>query len=70
MLDTNVGIHERQYNVRMKSINIITHCSGVAFVTKTCSRGFCLLIMVCIYQNVHIDKFVSKMHDAIFFKIF
>ena len=30
--------------------------SAVAYVTKTCSRSFRLLIRVVIYQTVHIDK--------------
>ena len=32
------------------------------------SRGFCLLIRVCIYQNVHLDKYISKMVVANFFE--
>ena len=31
------------------------------------SRDFCLLIRVYIYQNVHLDKYISKMVVAIFF---
>ena len=30
--------------------------SGVAYVTKICSRGHFLLIRVCIYQNVRLCK--------------
>ena len=32
------------------------------------SRGFCLLIRVFIYQNVHLDKYISKMVVANFFE--
>ena len=31
------------------------------------SRGFCLLIRVFIYQNAHLDKYISKMVVANFF---
>ena len=30
------------------------------------SRGFCLLTRVCIYQTVHLDKYISKIVVAIF----
>ena len=36
--------------------NVIYTISGVAYVTKICSRGHFLLIRVCIHQNVCLCK--------------
>ena len=41
--------------------------SAVAYVTKTCSHSFRLLIRIVIYQIVHLDKLVPKMVVANFF---
>ena len=41
---------------RTLNINLLVSTSAVAYVTKTCSRSFRLLIRVIIYQIVHIDK--------------
>ena len=38
------------------AINAILPVSAVAYVTKTCSRSFRLLIRVVVYQIVHIEK--------------
>ena len=44
--------------------------SAVAYVSKTRSRSFRLLIRVVIYQIVHLDKQVPKMVVANFFQKF
>ena len=37
-------------------ISMFLRYSGVAYVTKICSRGHFLLIRVCIHQNVCLYK--------------